>query len=114
MLAGKYIDLHQAFSGNGARAQLWSGNEGSNQRWILTDVTDSNSICPSEAQLEKKLKAQTQQAEAEAKKEAKKAVRKGTKTTAKRTCKTAKKSEAGAAAPARKPRARKTAPAEKK
>ena len=49
VLADKYLDLYQAFSGNGARAQIWSDNEGSNQRWVLKDVTGKNAIRPSAA-----------------------------------------------------------------
>ena len=49
VVADKYLDLYQAFSGNGARAQIWSDNDGTNQRWTLKDVTDKQSIRPSEA-----------------------------------------------------------------
>ena len=106
VLAGKYLDLYQAFSGNGARAQIWSDHEGENQRWLLKDVTDKQSIRPSEAQMEKKLKEQVEEAAKEAKKEARKTGRKAApkksaaktkKTTAaaadkpaKRTCRTKK------------------------
>ncbi len=76
VLAGKYLDLYQAFSGNGGRAQIWSDNEGTNQRWILKDVTDKNAIRPSAAQLEKRVKEQVEEAAQEAAKAAKKAARK--------------------------------------
>ena len=121
VLADKYLDLYQAFSGNGARAQIWSDNEGSNQRWVLKDVTGKNAIRPSAAQMEKKLKEQVEEAAAEAKKAAKKAA-KATKTAAKKpavrktAAKTAvpkkaaaKKTAAGDAAPKKTTRAKKTA-----
>lgn len=104
ILADKYLDLYQAFSGNGARAQIWSDNEGTNQRWLLKDVTDKNAIRPSEAQVEKKLKEQVAQAE----KEAKKAAKKETKT-AKKATKTTTKTTKAAAAKATKAAARKKA-----
>ena len=98
VLAGKYLDLYQAFSGNGGRAQIWSDNEGTNQRWILKDVTDKNAIRPSAAQLEKRVKEQVEEAAQEAAKAAKKAARKApakksaVKTTATRTCRAKKNS----------------------
>lgn len=81
-----------------ARAQIWSDNEGTNQRWILKDVTDKNAIRPSAAQLEKRVKEQVEEAAQEAAKAAKKAARKApakksaVKTTATRTCRAEKNS----------------------
>ena len=110
VLAGKYLDLYQAFSGNGGRAQIWSDNEGTTQRWILKDVTDKNAIRPSAAQLEKRVKEQVEEAAQEAAKAAKKAARKApakksaAKTTATRTCRAKKTAETSAAETAAKPR----------
>ena len=85
-------------------------NEGTNQRWILKDVTDKNAIRPSAAQLEKRVKEQVEEAAQEAAKAAKKAARKApakksaAKTTATRTCRAKKTAETSAAETAAKPR----------
>ena len=85
VLADKYLDLYQAFSGNGARAQIWEDNEGSNQRWVLRDVTDKNAIRPSAAQMEKKLREQVEEAAKETQKAAKKEAKGAKKTTARKS-----------------------------
>ena len=101
--------LHQ-WDCNTGRAQIWSDNEGTNQRWILKDVTDKNAIRPSAAQLEKRVKEQVEEAAQEAAKAAKKAARKApakksaAKTTATRTCRAKKTAETSAAETAAKPR----------